>query len=214
MSAAAIAAEQPRKYWALSAVRFVLLFLIVVGLAFGLGWSIWIYLQIEKYAYADEAAPADVICVFGAAEYAGKPSPVLRARLDHALALYEHKIAPVMLTLGGSAPGDKYSEGEVGAAYLMANGVPQKAIIAETESRSTDEQVHRIAVIARTNGFRRLVIVSDPTHLFRIREMFAREGLRVMTSPRTQVAMVGSSSEWRQVWHEVLAYTVWRMHLS
>lgn len=211
---AAIAAEKPRGHWALSAVRFVLVFLIVVGLAFALGWAIWIYLQIEKYAYADEAAPADVICVFGAAEYAGKPSPVLRARLDHALALYEHKIAPVILTLGGSAPGDKYSEGEVGAAYLMANGVPQKAIIAETESRSTDEQVHHIAVIAQTNGYKRMVIVSDPTHLFRIREMFAREGLRVMTSPRTQVAAVGSSSEWQQVWHEVMAYTVWRMHLN
>lgn len=210
---AAIAAERPRWHWAVSAVRFVLVFLICVGLVFALGWSIWIYMQIEKYAYADEAAPADVICVFGAAEYAGKPSPVLRARLDHALALYEHKIAPVILTLGGSAPGDKYSEGEVGAAYLMANGVPQKAIIAETESRSTDEQVHHIAVIAQTNGYKRMVIVSDPTHLFRIREMFAREGLRVMTSPRLQVAAVGSTSEWQQVWHEVVAYTLWRMHL-
>jgi uncharacterized SAM-binding protein YcdF (DUF218 family) len=195
-------------------VRFVLVFLLVVGLAFALSWSVWIYLQIEKYAYADEAAPADLICVFGAAEYAGKPSPVLRARLDHALALYEHKIAPVVLTLGGSAPGDKYSEGEVGAAYLMANGVPQKSIIAETESRSTDEQVHHIVVIARTNGYKRLVIVSDPTHLFRIREMFASEGLSVMTSPRQQIATVGSSSEWQQVWHEVLAYTGWRLHLN
>jgi uncharacterized SAM-binding protein YcdF (DUF218 family) len=211
---AANTAERPRGHWAVSAVRFVLVYLIVVAILFALGWSVWIYVQIEKYAYADEAAPADVICVFGAAEYAGKPSPVLRARLDHALALYEHKIAPVILTLGGSAPGDKYSEGEVGAAYLMANGVPQKAIIAETESRSTDEQVHHIAVIAQTNGYRRVVIVSDPTHLFRIREMFAREGLRVMTSPRPQVATVGSASEWQQVWHEVMAYTAWRMHLN
>jgi uncharacterized SAM-binding protein YcdF (DUF218 family) len=211
---AAIAAGEPRGHWASSAVRFLLGFLIAVGLVFALGWCLWIYFQIEKFAYADEAAPADVICVFGAAEYAGKPSPVLRARLDHALALYEHKIAPMIVTLGGSAPGDKYSEGEVGAAYLMANGVPQKAIIAETESRSTDEQVHHIAVIARANGYRRLVIVSDPTHLFRIREMFAREGLRVMTSPRQQVAAVGSASEWQQVWHEVVAYTLWRMHLS
>jgi len=211
---AAIAAEKPQSHWAFSATRFVLVFLIIVGVVFALGWAIWIYMQIEKYAYADEAAPADLICVFGAAEYAGKPSPVLRARLDHALALYEHKIAPMMLTLGGSAPGDKYSEGEVGAAYLMANGVPQKAIIAETESRSTDEQVHHIAVIAQRNGYRRLVIVSDPTHLFRIREMFAREGLKVMTSPRPQVAAVGSASEWQQVWHEVVAYTLWRMHLS
>jgi hypothetical protein len=83
-----------------------------------LGWCIWVYVQIEHYAYEDQAAPADVICVFGAAEYAGRPSPVLRARLDHALALYEHGIAPVVLTLGGSAPGDAFSEGQVGQAYL------------------------------------------------------------------------------------------------
>ena len=211
---AGVGAVRPRAHWAVSVVRFLFLYLIGVAILFALGWSVWIYVQIEKYAYDDEAASADLICVFGAAEYSGKPSPVLRARLDHALALYEHKIAPMVLTLGGSAPGDKYSEGEVGAAYLMANGVPQKAIIAETESRSTDEQVHHIAVIAQTNGYRRLVIVSDPTHLFRIREMFAREGLRVMTSPRPQVAAVGSTSEWQQVWHEVVAYTLWRMHLN
>ena len=105
-----------------------------------------------------------MICVFGAAEYGGRPSPVLRARLDHALSLYEHSIAPIVLTLGGSAPGDTFSEGQVGEAYLMANGVPEKAIIAETASRTTEEQARRVVAIARTNGYRRIVIVSDPAH--------------------------------------------------
>ena len=202
-----------RPNWATSAVRFLLLYLFSVALLCALGWCVWVYFQIERYAYEDQAAPADVICVFGAAEYSGRPSPVLRARLDHALALYEHSIAPVVLTLGGSAPGDTYSEGQVGQAYLMANGVPQKAIIAETQSRTTEEQARRIVVIARTNGYHRVVIVSDPAHLFRIREICAREGLAVLTSPRQQVAAVGSASEWQQVWHEIVAYTLWRTHL-
>ena len=202
-----------RPNWAASAVRFLFLYLFSVAILCALGWCVWVYFQIERYAYEDQAAPADVICVFGAAEYSGRPSPVLRARLDHALALYEHSIAPVVLTLGGSAPGDTYSEGQVGQAYLMANGVPQKAIIAETQSRTTEEQARRIVVIARTNGYHRVVIVSDPAHLFRIREICAREGLAVLTSPRQQVAAVGSASEWQQVWHEIVAYTLWRTHL-
>jgi len=195
-------------------LRFLLLYLLAIVVLCGLGWAIWVYGQIERFAYEDQAVPADIICVFGAAQYGGKPSPVLRARLDHALALYEHGIAPVLLTLGGSGPGDKFSEGEVGRAYLMSNGVPEKAIIAETQSRSTDEQAHRVVTIAHANGYRRVVIVSDPTHLFRIREICAREGLPVLTSPRPQVSAVGSASEWQQVWHEIVTYSLWRMHLS
>jgi uncharacterized SAM-binding protein YcdF (DUF218 family) len=202
-----------RGNWAASAARFLSLYLFAVVFLSALGWCIWVYMQIERFAYEDQAVPADVICVFGAAEYAGRPSPVLRARLDHALALYEHGIAPIVLTLGGSAPGDAFSEGQVGQAYLMANGVPEKAIIAETQSRSTEEQASRIVAIARANGYRRVVIVSDPAHLFRIREICAREGLQVLTSPRPQVSAVGSASEWQQVWHEILTYTLWRMHL-
>ncbi len=213
MSARDEITQAPRSGWAGSAVRFVLLFLLAVALLSGLSWCVWVYAQIERYAYLDEAAPSDVICVFGAAEYGGKPSPVLRARLDHALALYEHGIAPVVLTLGGSAPGDSYSEGQVGEAYLISNGVPAKAIIAETQSRTTEEQALRVVVIARANGYKRVVIVSDPTHLFRIRQICGREGLAVLTSPRVQVASVGSKTEWEQVWHELVTYTLWRMHL-
>ena len=194
-------------------MRFLLLYFFAVALLCFLGWCIWVYVQIEHYASQDQAETADVICVFGAAEYAGRPSPVLRARLEHALTLYEHKIAPILLTLGGSAPGDAYSEGQVGQAYLMANGVPEKAIIAETQSRTTQEQALRIVAIARTNGYHRIVIVSDPAHLFRIREICASEGMPVMTSPRPQVGAVGSSTEWQQVWHEIVAYSLWRMHL-
>jgi len=104
----------------------------------------------------------------------------------------------------------------VGREYLMAKGVPQSAIIAETQSRNTEESARRIAVIARANGLRRLAIVSDGTHLFRIHEICAAEGLDVLTSPRPRTAIDGgnnSAGEFQRITHEILSYTAWRMHL-
>ena len=203
------------------ALRAVFLLMLALGVA-ALSWCHWGYAQIERYAGQDLAAqvvkgaPADAIGVFGAAEYDGRPSPVYRARLDHALELYHRGIAPLIITLGGNG-GDQYNEGAVGREYLMAMGIPESTIIAETESRNTEESALRIAVIARANGLRRLVIVSDGTHLFRIHEICAAEGLDVLTSPRPRVETEGGSGEGRanfeRIAHEVLSYTAWRMHL-
>jgi uncharacterized SAM-binding protein YcdF (DUF218 family) len=176
------------------------------------GWCWWVYAQIEDYAGQDQAAPSDAIGVLGAAEYDGRPSPVYRARLDHALALYHRGIAPLIITLGG-AGGDAYTEGAVGEQYLKGMGVPEEAIIAETESRNTEESARRIAVIARANGLRRLVVVSDATHLFRIHEICAADGLDVLTSPRPTVMVEGGTREFERIAHEILSYTLWRMHL-
>ena len=194
------------------ALRMVLLLLLVLAVGVAGGWCRWVYVQIESYAGQDQAAPSDAIGVFGAAEYDGRPSPVYRARLDHALALYGRGIAPLIITLGG-AGGDEYSEGAVGREYLMGMGVPEEAIIAETVSRNTEDSARRIAVIARANGLRRLVIVSDGTHLFRIHEICAADGLDVLTSPRPRVAVEGGSQEAERIEHEILSYTAWRMHL-
>ena len=169
--------------------------------------------QIERYAAQDQAAPADAICVFGAAEYDGRPSPVYRARLDHARVLFNRNIAPLIITLGGDG-GDQYSEGGVGREYLMGAGIPESAIIAETESRSTAESARRIAVIARANGLRRLVVVSDDTHLFRIHAICAADGLDVLTSPRPREGVEDSSDEMERIDHEVVSYTLWRLHLE
>jgi len=187
-----------------------------------LSWCRWVYAQIEHYAGQDqtaqiaEGAPADAIAVFGAAEYDGRPSPVYRARLDHALDLYHRGIAPLIITLGGNG-GDQYNEGAVGREYLMAKGISESAIIAETESRNTEESARRIAVIARANELRRLVIVSDGTHLFRIHEICAADGLNVLTSPRPRVETEGATGEsagdCERIVHEILSYTAWRMHL-
>jgi uncharacterized SAM-binding protein YcdF (DUF218 family) len=180
-----------------------------------LGWSRWVYAQIQFYAGQDQTARVarvDAIGVFGAAEYDGRPSPIYRARLDHALALYHRGLAPLIITLGGSG-GDEYSEGAVGGEYLRSMGIPESAIIAETESRNTEESARRIAVIARANGLRRLAIVSDGAHLFRIHAICTAEGLDVLTSPRPRVPVEGDSGEGQRLVHEMLSYTAWRLHL-
>jgi uncharacterized SAM-binding protein YcdF (DUF218 family) len=189
------------------------IFVLAVALAGSLLWCRWVYTQIERVAVEDQAAPADAIAVFGAAEYDGRPSPVYRARLDHAESLYSKGIAPLIVTLGGDG-GDQFSEGGVGREYLMGAGVPESAIIAETESRSTVEAARRLAVIARTNGYARLVVVSDDTHLFRIHAICAANGLHVLTSPRPKVAAAGGSSDKDPIIHEILSYTAWRLHLE
>jgi uncharacterized SAM-binding protein YcdF (DUF218 family) len=186
--------------------------LLALGIAGLLAWSRWVYVQIERYATQDQAAPADAIAVLGAAEYDGKPSPVYKARLDHAWALYHRGIAPLLITMGGPG-GDKFTEGAVGREYLMSLGVPEEAIIAETESRTTEDAARRIAVIARTNKLKRLVIVSDGTHLFRIHAVCAADGLDVLTSPRPRVAVEGGTDDFGPVAHEIVSYTLWRLHL-
>ena len=190
----------------------VIAVLFLVSILGFLGWSCWVYVQIENYAGLDQAAPSGAIGVLGAAEYDGQPSPVFRARLDHAHELYNRGIAPLIIRLGGTG-GDEHSEGAVGRDYLMSLGVPESAIIAETESRNTEEQAHRIAVIARTNGLRRLVVVSDGTHLFRIHEICAADGLDVLTSPRTRVSVGGGTAEAERIAHEILSYTAWRLQM-
>ena len=200
--------KKKRRNWLLR----VALVLVLILLGGALAWCRWVYVQIESYADQDQAAPADAIGVLGAAEYDGRPSPVYRARLDHALELYHRGIAPLIITLGG-AGGDQFTEGSVGEDYLISKGVPEQAIIAETESRNTEESARRIAVIARVNGLHRLVVVSDDTHMFRIHAICAAEGLDVLTSPRPRPAVDDRTLEAERIAHEILSYTFWRLHL-
>ena len=191
--------------------RRVLLFVLVVVLC----WFGWVYHEIQSVARNNQAQPADAIAVFGAAEYAGHPSPVLHARLDHAVSLYNEKIAPVIITLGGGAgAGDNgNTEGGVGRDYLLANGVPYDRIIAETESIDTEQQAERLAAIADANHFHRIVVVSDGTHLFRIRELCRAQGLEAYPSPRPLLGHISALDMDERILHEMLSYTAWRLHL-
>lgn len=193
---------------------WVLLGLAVAAAGVAAAWCWSVAGRIEHYAAMDQAAPADAIVVFGAAEYDGKPSPVYRARLDHAKSLFDRGIAPLIITLGGPG-GDGYTEGGVGKAYLMGAGVPESATIAETHSTSTSQSVARLAVIARANHLRRMVVVSDAMHMFRIHAICAAYGLDVLTSPRARLETIKEGSRSSDtMWHEIVTYTLWRMRLD
>jgi uncharacterized SAM-binding protein YcdF (DUF218 family) len=176
------------------------------------GWFLWLYGQIHFYATHDEARPADAIAVFGAAEYDGRPSPVLRARLDHALLLYREHLAPLVITLGGGG-GQRDSEGGVGHDYLLAHEVPENQIIAETQSTNTEESAARLGAIARENHLNRILTVSDGTHLFRIRALCASLGLDVLTSPRPEARPLSTWDAAQRLMHEMFSYTLWRLKM-
>jgi len=179
-----------------------------------LGWTLWVYHGITSTAQIDNAQPADAIAVFGAAEYAGRPSPVLHARLDKAVALYNRGIAPVIITLGGGGDRDSgNSEGAVGRDYLLAQGVPYDRIVAETTSVDTEQQVDRLAEITRRDHLQRIVVVSDGTHLFRIALLCRRAGLDVYTSPRAQLGHIDELDSAERMTHEILSYTSVRLNL-
>jgi uncharacterized SAM-binding protein YcdF (DUF218 family) len=190
-------------------LRAIAVFVLLTALA----WIVYVYRQIRAYALHDEARPADAIAVFGAAEYDGRPSPVLRARLDHGLELYQEKLAPLIITLGGGDPSERHSEGGVGKDYLLAHGVPESAIIAETRSSNTRESAERLAAIARANQLHRIVVVSDGTHLFRIHALCSVEGLTVYTSPRRETRPLPLSAGAKRLLHELLSYTAFRLHM-
>ena len=118
-------------------------------------------------ANVDEAHPADAIVVFGAAEYVGRPSPVYRARLDHAYELFERGMAPLIITTGGAGKDPKFSEGQVGRDYLSKLGVPDVNLIAETQADDTEQSARRVAVILEANELKSALLVSDAYHLYR-----------------------------------------------
>ncbi len=179
-----------------------------------IAWCIAVYQHIVAAAEQDQAVVSDAIAVFGAAEYAGRPSPVFHARLDHAADLYQRGIAPLVITLGGGGDRDSgKSEGGVGRDYLLARGVPLQDIIAETTSVDTEQQVHRLAAIARDHTLHHIVVVSDGTHMFRIRALCDDAGLDVYTSPRSAVGHISRWDLMLRYGHEILSYTSFRFNL-
>jgi len=131
----------------------------------------------------DSAQPADAIVVLGAAQYAGRPSPVLEARLDHAVDLYRARVARTLVVTGGRKSGDISSEAATSARYARRKGVPRSAIILEDESRSTTEQMHAVARIARARKMQRVILVSDRFHMLRLLLTAYRLDLKASGSP-------------------------------
>ncbi len=131
----------------------------------------------------DERRPVDAIVVLGAAQYNGRPSPVFRARLNHALSLYREELAPLVVVTGGVGRGDTTSEAVVGRRYLVSHGIPKGAVVAQGEGRTTMASMSAVTAWLHTRGLRRVLLVSDPFHMFRLRLEARRTALEAYTSP-------------------------------
>jgi uncharacterized SAM-binding protein YcdF (DUF218 family) len=199
------AAAQPRsrsRWW----LRVVVI--VAIGLAAALAL---ISAGIVSQAELQELHPSDAIVVFGAAEYAGRPSPVLRARLDHAFDLFHSGLAPAVITTGGAGADPSFNEGQVGHDYLMHRGIPEASLIAETQGSDTAESAQRIGVIMRANHMHSCIAVSDEYHVYRIRKLLEHEGLQVYVAPRPDSRPHSEEQRALAVLREAVSYLFWRM---
>ncbi|MBZ5686117.1 MAG: YdcF family protein [Acidobacteriia bacterium] len=206
MTDAPVKRHRPRRWWLrllLLAIAVVLAFLAITAA------------HIVASASQQEVPHADAIVVFGAAEYSGRPSPVLKARLDHALDLFHRGVAPVLITTGGAASDPKFTEGGVGKDYLMRHGVPERSLIAETQGRDTSESAVRVGVIMHANSLRSCVAVSDAYHVFRIRKLLEHEGIGpVYTAPRPDSRPHSIFQRALAVLREATSYMLWRVGIT
>jgi uncharacterized SAM-binding protein YcdF (DUF218 family) len=166
--------------------------------------------EIHRQSTIEEARPADVIMVLGAAEYRGRPSPVFKARLDHALELYRRGLAPWVLTSGGAGGDPVFTEGGVGRSYLVSNGVPSEAIIVEPDAETTVQSMAAVAEIMRRMGLKTCILVSDGYHIFRAKQMLATQGFSVYGSPRPDPSAEGARQWWLYA-RQSVGYLLWRV---
>lgn len=186
--------------WALAAVLTAFL----ADFAY-LAWKIW------AEAGRDESRPADVIVVFGAAEYRGRPSPVLRGRLDRVLELYRHGLAGKVITTGGPGGDPNFTEAGVARNYLVAQGIPPEDILVEDESASTSETILDVAEIMLRNHMRTCLVVSDGYHLFRVKQQMRKKGIEAFGVPReARFTMPLGDRIWVTI-KQVLGYMLWRI---
>jgi uncharacterized SAM-binding protein YcdF (DUF218 family) len=156
-----------------------------------------VFVQVWLAARRDDARSSDAIIVLGAAEFDGRASEILAARLDHAIDLYRRGIAPVVVVTGGRQPGDRFTEASVGASYLNDRHVPERAILRETTGRSSWQSLAAAARFLKARNLTRVVLVSDPYHSARIEDVAHDVGLKAVTSP-TRTSPIKGTGEWRR----------------
>lgn len=180
----------------------------IVALVAG-GWRLYaVARQIQLQSTVDEARGADLILVLGAAEYRGRPSPVFKARLDHALDLYHRGLAPRILTTGGAGGDPFFTEGGVGRSYLIGKNIPSEAILVEPEGASTAQSATSAAEIMHRMGLSSCILVSDGYHIFRAKRMLAEKGIQVYGSPRPSQPAEGSRIWWLY-FRQSVGYMLW-----
>jgi uncharacterized SAM-binding protein YcdF (DUF218 family) len=151
-------------------------------------------IAVERVGRRDEAQRADAIVVLGAAQYVGRPSPVLRARVDHAVSLWKRGLAPTLILTGGTGVGDTTSEAAVARKYAMSQGVPDRVIVVEIKGRTTSESMRAVARIMDDREQSSVILVSDPFHMLRLSILARRFGLEPYTSP-TRTSPITSNRE-------------------
>ena len=181
----------------------VRLTLAVLGLLM-LGW-VASFAAVLVWERNDQARPVGAIVVLGAAQYVGRPSPVLRARLDHAITLWRRNLAPTMIVTGGTGQGDTTSEAAVSQRYAIQRGVPASAILLETEGRTTSESMAGVAALMGSRNRRDVLLVSDPFHMLRLTILARRHGLEPYASP-TPTSPIAASR--RERWKYALSESV------
>src|SRR5215467_14240295 len=174
-------------------------------------YGIYLYGQIRDYAVRDEAHKADAIVVLGAAQYNGRPSPVLKARLDHAYELFENGYAQAIITTGSYGPDPNFSEAQVGTKYLVQRGIDVTKIVTEQGSGTTYDSIRAASNLIHQKGWGSVLVVSDGFHLFRVKKMLADNGIIAYTSPAPNSPIeIGAS---RRFWYsvrEVVLFSAYR----
>ena len=172
-------------------VRRVLLVVLLVLV----GYYLITFVQVWQAAESDDKRPSEAIIVLGAAQYDGRPSSVFKARLDHAYQLYKEGLAPTIVVTGGKQPGDRFTEAQAGANYLIDLGVPDADILRETTSTNSWESLAASATFLHERGIRRVILVSDPFHSLRIKLIAEELGFDPVTSP-TRTSPISGLDEW------------------
>jgi uncharacterized SAM-binding protein YcdF (DUF218 family) len=184
--------------------------LVLVLVVFAFGYLAALTVRIGRQSRQDEARPADVIIVMGAAEYRGHPSPVFKLRLDHAADLYERRLAPYIMTTGGPGGDPSFPEGGVGRSYLIDRGIPPESIIVEDEGESTAYSLSAASEILRRMGLHSCIVVSDGYHVFRVKRILEQPGFSAWGSPRTP-GDTAVPVEWWQYFRQAVAYGLWKI---
>jgi uncharacterized SAM-binding protein YcdF (DUF218 family) len=176
--------------------------LLVASTALAIWWT----------ARQDASPRSDAIVVLGSAQYNGVPSSIFEARLEHALELYEDGVAPVIVTVGGKAAGDEFSEAEAGKEYLAEQGVADDDLLAVQEGVDTLESMRAVAAVYDDRGWSTAVLVTDPWHAMRAERMAEDSGMTATSSPTRQGPAVQTrATQFRYILRETAAYLLYRV---
>ncbi len=192
-------------------LKVAVLFIALVTLL-GVAYGAVMFSRIRMSAGEDQAQPVDAIIVMGAAQYNGQPSPVLKARLDHAYDLFDRGLANIIITTGGFGPDPNFSEAHVSARYLSEQGIDPSQIVTEQGSGTTYDTVQAASRLKHSNGWKKALVVSDGFHLYRVKEIFADSRVDALTSPApaSPIEMASTSRIWFSL-REIVLVSVYRV---